>query len=234
MIDLKLSLTASAPPAMRFADGACTVDQVEAAGGYSIIYADPPWSYSDTNCNGGIGRQYKTLTPEEIAAIPVARLAARDALLFLWGTYPKLPEVLDLISAWGFEYKSIAFQWVKTRGRHEDGSDKAFLGLGRWTRGNTEPCLLGVRGKPTCAGKDVSQLIFTHEDEDELLVSPVTRHSAKPPETRPKIVRLAGDLPRLELFAREKDVAGKWDAWGNEVESDVRMVAGTAYAGTAL
>lgn len=218
---------------MTFDDNACTVDEIEAAGGYSIIYADPAWSYSDTTCSGGVGEQYDTMTPEQIASMPVARMAAKDAVLFLWGTYPKMPEVLELIPRWGFTYKSIAFQWIKTRGSnppsvtYPDGSGKPFLGLGRWTRGNTEPCLLAVRGKPHRISAGVSQLIWTLErgeaSPDELIVAPVGRHSAKPPEARDRIVQLMGELPRLELFAREK-VAG-WDVWGNEVKSDVRWSA---------
>lgn len=98
--------------------------------------------------------------------------------------------------------KSLAFQWVKT---YPKSTDKYFFGLGRWTRSNTEPCLLGIKGKPQRVSASVSQPI----------VSPVRRHSQKPDEAREKIVELMGDLPRLELFARQT-VPG-WDCWGNEV-----------------
>lgn len=228
-------------PEMRYAPGACTVDQVQEHGGYPIIYADPAWSYSDKTCTGGVGKEYVTMTPEQIRAMPVNRLAARDAVLFLWGTYPKMPEVLDLIPRWGFTFKSIAFQWIKTRGVYEDGSAKPFLGLGRWTRGNTEPCLLAVKGKPHRISAAVSQLIRTLEaaepNPDELLVAPVSRHSAKPAETRDKIVKLMGPLARLELFARAQREDGTlyrvgedapgWDGWGNECLSDVILEVGT-------
>lgn len=118
----------------------------------------------------------------------------------MWATYPKMQEALDLIEAWGFTYKSIAFQWVK-QNRSGNGF---FFGLGRWTRGNSEPCLIAVKGKPKRISASVGQLVF----------SPLRKHSQKPPEVRDKIVELMGDLPRIELFARE--TAPGWDAWGDE------------------
>ena len=114
--------------------------------------------------------------------------------------YPKMQEALDLIEAWGFKYKSIAFQWIK-QNRSGNGY---FFGLGRWTRGNTEPCLIAIKGKPKRISAGVGQLVF----------SPLRRHSQKPAEVRDKIVELMGDLPRIELFARE--AAPGWDVWGNE------------------
>lgn len=112
-----------------------------------------------------------------------------------------LKEGLKTIESWGFVYKSIGFQWVKLNSKNK----KPFFGLGRWTRGNTEPCLLAVKGKPKRINNSVSQLIF----------SPVRRHSEKPPETRDKIIELVGDLPKIELFARQE--VGGWDCWGDEV-----------------
>ena len=116
-------------------------------------------------------------------------------------------EALEVIKAWGFEYKTIAFQWVKT---YKSGFGE-FLGLGNWTRGNTEPCLLATKGKPHRINAGISQLIF----------SPLRKHSQKPPEARVKIKKLLGDLPAVELFAREKTPG--WDVWGNEVESDIKL-----------
>lgn len=194
-----------------------SVDQVRAAGGYSIILADPPWSYNDAGCRGAAEPHYATMDTRAIGDLPVGEIAAKDAVLFLWATYPKIADMLDLIPRWGFTFKSIAFQWLKTRGKQADGSDKPFFGLGRWTRGNTEPCFLAVRGKPARVSAGVSQII--HTLDEDLVVAPVGRHSAKPPEVRDRIVTLMGDLPRIELFARER-VDG-WDAWGNEIVSDV-------------
>lgn len=172
---------------------------------YNIIYADPPWSYSDKGCNGNADSHYQTMKIDDICKLPVntsgGGIAADDCVLFLWTTYPMMKEALRLIEAWGFTYKSIAFQWVK-----QNRSGKGyFFGLGRWTRGNTEPCLIAVKGKPKRISASVSQLVF----------SPLRRHSEKPDEVRDRIVELMGDLPRIELFAR--NTAPGWDSWGNEV-----------------
>lgn len=194
--------------------------QAAIPGGYSIILADPPWRYADRGCNGAAEKHYSTMSPEQVAQLPVAALAAPDCVLFMWGTYPQLPTVLATIEAWGFQYKTIAFQWIKTRGSHADGSGKEFLGLGQWTRGNSEPCFLAVRGKPKRVDKGVGQLIWTAKEDDELVIAPVGRHSAKPKEVRERIVKLLGDLPRIELFARE--VAPGWHAWGDEIGGAAR------------
>ena len=172
---------------------------------YNIIYADPPWSYSDSGCAGAAAAQYSTMKIDELKKLPVnpaggGGIAAEKCVLFMWATYPKMQEALDLIEAWGFTYKSIAFQWVK-QNRSGNGF---FFGLGRWTRGNSEPCLIAVKGKPKRISASVGQLVF----------SPLRKHSQKPPEVRDKIVELMGDLPRIELFARE--AAPGWDAWGDE------------------
>lgn len=183
---------------------------------YAIIYADPPWKYKDKSCDGACEKIYPTLGADQICELPIKQLAAKDSVLFMWATYPQLQEAFKVIEAWGFTYKTIAFQWIKLNRNVElnnfmistvaDILHKAcFFGLGRWTRGNTECCLLATKGKPKRIDNAVSQLIF----------SPLTRHSAKPPETRDKIVRLMGDNDRLELFAREH--AAGWDCWGNEV-----------------
>ena len=171
---------------------------------YNIIYADPPWSYSDKGCNGNADEHYQTMTITDICKMPVSDIADKNCIVFMWATYPMLKEAIKVIEAWGFTYKSIAFQWVK-QNRSGNGY---FFGLGRWTRGNTEPCLLAVKGKPKRISASVGQLIF----------SPLRQHSQKPDETRDKIVELMGDLPRIELFARQR--ADGWDAWGNEAPEE--------------
>jgi len=174
---------------------------------YSIIYADPPWKYEDNRCQGACERHYATLSNKRICELPVNKLAAENSVLFLWATYPMLKEAFEVIDSWGFTYKTIAFQWVKLN----KSGNGYFLGLGRWSRSNTEPCLLAVKGKPKRVSASVRQLI----------TSPLRRHSQKPDETRDRIVELVGDLPRLELFAREK-IDG-WDSWGNEVKNNIKL-----------
>lgn len=183
---------------------------------YQIIYADPPWSYSDKGCNGNCEAHYKTMRINDICKLPVRNITDTNCVLFLWTTYPMLKEAMLLIDAWGFEYKSIAFQWLKlnkSSGQQKSFfKEKYFFGLGRWTRGNTEPCLLAVKGKPKRVSASVHQIIE----------APVTRHSAKPPETREKIEKLLGSgLTKIELFARNR--AEGWDVWGNEVDSDITL-----------
>ena len=138
---------------------------------------------------------------DELCALPVETLAEKDCLLFLWATFPQLPEALRLIKAWGFTFKTVAFVWLKLNRK----SPTWFYGLGYWTRGNAEICLLAKRGHPKRYSKSVHQFI----------ISPVAEHSKKPDITREKIIALAGDLPRAELFARQKTPG--WDVWGNEL-----------------
>ena len=173
---------------------------------YSIIYADPPWRYS--------GRQYQsdnrpfkpteayypTMPTESINALPVKDKLTKDAFLFLWVTNSHIPEGLALIASWGFKYKTIAFVWLK---QYKNGS--YCVNYSPWTLPTTEVCLLGVKGHPRRESRQVRQLIEAER----------TKHSKKPDITRTLILDLCGDLPRIELFARQQ-VEG-WDCWGNEV-----------------
>ena len=168
---------------------------------YNIIYADPPWSYKDKKCNGACEFHYNTMNIKDICNLPIKEIADKDCVLFLWVTYPMLKESMQLIDSWGFKYKTIGFQRVK---QNKSGNG-FFFGLGRWTRGNTECCLIATKGKPKRVNNSVGQLI----------ISPLQEHSKKPNEAREKIVELMGNIPRIELFARQH--ADGWDCWGNEV-----------------
>lgn len=174
---------------------------------YQILYADCPWKYQDKlpAGHGGCEEHYPTMSLEDIMNLPIGDISAENSVLFLWTTFPFLKDSLRVIEAWGFNYKTIGFLWVK-RNKSDCGF---FFGLGRWSRGNAEPCLLATRGKPKRINNSISQLVF----------DPITRHSRKPIEVKYKIVELIGDLPRIELFAREK--TGGWDVWGNEVDNDI-------------
>lgn len=179
---------------------------------YREILADPPWRFKNWSMAELAKRgekwarrngrsPYDVMDTADICALPIREIAAKDCVLFLWATYPKLEDALAVMRAWGFTYKTVAFTWVK---KNPKGVGWKF-GLGYWTRGNPEICLLGTRGKPKRINKCVANLT----------ISPVRDHSRKPDEVREKIVSLMGDLPRIELFARER-IEG-WDAWGNEV-----------------
>ena len=171
---------------------------------YSIIYADPPWSYRDKALAGnrGAGCKYTVQSKTWIDNLPVASITNPNSILFLWVTMPKLNECWDLITNWGFEYKTVAFTWVKRNKK----TPSWFWGMGRWTRANAELCLLATKGKP----KRISASVHSIVD------SPIEEHSKKPDEVRDRIVELVGDLPRIELFARERHDG--WDAWGNELK----------------
>lgn len=183
---------------------------------YRIGYADPAWKYADA-CNAGqrgAEHKYTVTSTEDLCRLEVGRLFAADAALFIWATWPMLPDALRVMEAWGFRYSTCAFVWVKTT---KGGA--LHWGMGQSTRSNTEPCLLGIRGRLGRESGGVHQVIA----EPETIVAPVGAHSAKPTETRDRIVRLLGDRPRIELFARDR--APGWDAWGNQVPggSDVEI-----------
>ena len=169
---------------------------------FNIILADPAWSYNDKALAGNRGAccKYDVMSIEDIKNLEVGKIAADDCVLFLWCTYPKLNEVFDVIKAWGFVYKTVAFTWVK---KYRNGGN--FMGMGRWTRANAEVCLLATKGKPKRISASVRQIIESVPE----------RHSKKPNIVRDKIVELCGDLPRIELFARER--AEGWSAWGLEI-----------------
>jgi N6-adenosine-specific RNA methylase IME4 len=175
-----------------------------------VIVPDPPWPFETYSVQGrqrSPDRNYDTMTLDEIKALPVAALAADDCALFLWGVWPEHPGVLDVIAAWGFEFKTAAFVWVKTTKDAEaitlDG-DGLHWGIGFATRSNTEPCLLATRGRPLRLSADVHQVI----------VAPVAEHSEKPDEVYRRIERLYGG-PYLELFARQE--RDGWTTWGDEL-----------------
>lgn len=181
---------------------------------YKIIYADPPWSYNSTSKKGtsrGVAEKYyDTMTLQDIKDLPIKDIADDDSLLFMWITYPHLHELIDVLNAWGFTFKTVAFTWVKVY-KH---SRKPVLACGYWTRSNAEICVLATKGKdyPRRINAGVSQIIISEQ----------RKHSQKPDETRNKIVDLIGAIPRIELFARER-VEG-WDSWGNQIPKEMQKM----------
>jgi len=172
---------------------------------YQIIYADPPWRYG-----GGKGKNskkwgnslssYSCMKLSDICSLPIYKIADKDCALFMWVTMPMLQEGLEVLKAWGFKYKTTAFVWNKI---YANGNP--YCGMGYWTRSGTEICILGFKGKLQRKSTKVYQV----------LSAPVTKHSEKPIEIKKRIVSLCGDLPRIELFARQQ--TSGWDVWGNEV-----------------
>jgi site-specific DNA-methyltransferase (adenine-specific) len=176
---------------------------------YQIIYADPPWSYQNGSVpQGGVNAQYPTMKLEDIKKLPIAELADDTCVLMMWATFPQIQEALDVVKAWGFKYKTLGFSWLKT---NKDGSP--FFGIGYYAKSNQEVCLLAVKGKAHSLVKSNSVSSFVSTGR--------TKHSEKPQIFRDKIIELFGDIPRIELFARQKTEG--WDVWGNEVESDINL-----------
>jgi N6-adenosine-specific RNA methylase IME4 len=194
---------------------------------YAAILADPPWRFANwsdkgkdrcpdapTAFNNQPERHYKTMPLEKIMALPVRELAARDCALFLYAIDSMLPQAYDVGRSWGFEFKTVAFYWVKLRKEgSKRGADqiewdkKLFpIGTGYWTRPNPEQCLLFTRGEPRRRSTNVRKLI----------VAPRREHSRKPDETAERIEKLV-DGPYVELFART--ARDGWSAWGDQINS---------------
>lgn len=171
--------------------------------GYSVIFADPPWQYrAHRTAKPGqrvAEAHYTTMDATTLRTLPIADFAGKNAALFMWATMPCLPEALELMAAWNFTYKTVAFTWVKTRADGVPISN----GLGHYTRSNSELCLLGVRGSMPRKARNVSQVLMARRRE----------HSRKPDEQYDRIMRLFAG-PYLELFARQQWTG--WDVWGNQ------------------
>lgn len=179
---------------------------------YSIIYADPPWNYKDKReshkrLSGGASVHYKTMALEDIKKMPIPAISNDNCMLFLWATFPNLSEALEVIKAWGFQYKTLGFSWIKTNKKN----GKPFFGIGYYTKSNCEVCLIGVKGKPIKKSNFVSSVV----------ISPREGHSKKPDIIRENIVKLCGDISRIELFARSENKG--WDVWGNEVINSIKF-----------
>ena len=178
---------------------------------YDVILADPPWSFSVWNAKKSpkhVSHHYPEMSALDIQLLPIEDFSAENCALFLWTTWPNLDAGMITIDQWGFTYRTIAWVWVKA---NKSGMG-FFTGMGYYTRSNTEPCLLAVRGTMPVARHDIQALIY----------SPVREHSRKPDDQYRKIEALYPGMKYLELFARRKRPG--WDAWGNEVESDLEII----------
>jgi len=173
---------------------------------YQIIYADPPWSFNFQKRDlKNKDHLYPTMRAQDIIDLKVKDIADDDCILFLWIMNSEIPLALECIKFWGFEYKTVAFTWVKTT------KNTYHFGGGNWTRSNPELCLLAKKGNIKRQSASVRNLVIERLRE----------HSRKPDRIRIDIVELCGDIPRIELFARQKTEG--WDVWGNEVESDITL-----------
>jgi len=218
---------------------------------YEIILADPPWKYNSranhkTKFRGGADGHYDLMTTNAICQLPIQELAADNAILFLWATFPMLPDAFKVIEAWGFEYKTVAFLWVKENATQEQiqqyeyidlllrnrpsreplstgyplkalwGEGSPFFGVGYYTKSNPEVCLLATRCK-----KGGSVMKPERNDVSNLIIAPRRKHSQKPWEAHFRIEAMYPNTKKVELFARDKRHG--WNSWGNEIESDLSL-----------
>lgn len=185
---------------------------------FKLIYADPPWTYRDKAADGnrGAGFKYDTMTQQDICRLPVWDLADPDScLLAMWWVPTQPSEALEVVRAWGFRFMTMkGFTWHKTNKKKGNSA----IGMGHMTRANSEDCLFAVRGKlPERFDASICQHV----------TAPRMEHSAKPPEIRDLLVRLVGDVPRTELFARQQ-IDG-WHVWGNECDSSFDLTPGGVF-----
>jgi N6-adenosine-specific RNA methylase IME4 len=181
-------------------------------GPYGCILADPAWPWrtfagKDTVPHRTEDAPYKPMPMEEMLALPVADVAAKDCVLIMWVIGSHLDQAIELGRAWGFEYKTDVFVWVKI-GKNDPAVRP--ISFGKWSRKQTEYALLFSRGRPSRVEPNVRQLF---ETDDHVIHAPRRQHSRKPDEQYERIERLAAG-PYLEMFARQRRVG--WDAWGDE------------------
>jgi len=196
-------------------------------GKYSIIYADPAWKFGSRLANGNdkngivnlkqvkIGDNYTVMTTKEICELPIKEIADDDCALFIWTTDAHLEDCMKVINAWGFKYKTVAFTWLK---KEKSGVQSCYIGY--WTTKCGEICLLATKGNMSkhLKKRNVRQLVEATRG----------KHSEKPNEVRKRIVEMFGDIPKVELFARQNFEG--WDAWGNEVSNSIELNAGNNYS----
>lgn len=179
---------------------------------YKLIYADPPWQYRDKASSGdrGASHKYPVMNILDLQRLPVWDLADENCLLAMWWVAPMPLEAIKLVESWGFRLMTMkGFTWHKIHAK----SGKSCMGMGHLTRGNTEDILFAVKGK---LPKRVNAGIIQH------VTAPRGRHSEKPDIFRQLLTELVGDVPKIELFCRDKKIG--WDTWGNECACDVHCV----------
>jgi N6-adenosine-specific RNA methylase IME4 len=176
---------------------------------YEILYADPPWDYNGKlqHANGkkpvaSAIDHYNTMKLDDLIKLNVNGVAAPNSLLFMWSSSPHLPQAIDLMKAWGFQYKTIAFVWYKEK-----------TNPGYYTMSECEICIVGKKGNiPSPRGaRNIRQFLSKLRG----------KHSEKPSEIRERIEKMFPTQKKLELFAREKKDG--WDVFGNEVAESITI-----------
>ena len=168
---------------------------------YNILLVDPPYEYKRTAHKCGTGRQYQTMTLEELSALPISGAAAEDAVLIVWKTYHMIDTVSRLYTSWGVEVTTVFCDWIKV-----DRAGNPLYGQSSYTKPCSEFALLGMRGSMHVKSSEsvVNSVLFSRP----------RGHSRKPHVVRDMIVKLFGDFPRIEFFSRH--CPPDWDGWGNQ------------------
>lgn len=209
---------------------------------FDLIYADPPWNWKARSPKGedrSAKNHYPVMSLEDIKALPVSSIAGDPSVLVMWVIDPMLPQALEVAAAWGFKYATVGLYWIKTNRRAPILFEESilrfetveilkyrrksffFTGLGYYTRANPEQAWIFTREKNPKLKIRGGGLKVKDHGVPRLLVAPVSRHSQKPEEARVRLERLFGEVSRVELFARSRRPG--WEAWGNEVESSIKL-----------
>lgn len=192
------------------------------AGPYNIVYADCPWQFNNINTGGsmisGAANKYPVMNVKDIMALPIQNITAHDCVLFSWWVGSQPDEAKAVMKAWGFRLITMTgFVWVK-----ETVNGKPDFGMGTWTRAGAECCAIAVKGKPKRASGSVRSVFIDDADIIEIAIkAKKEEHSKKPDIFRDLILQLCGDVPRIELFARQK--TNGWHVFGNEVENSIQL-----------
>lgn len=175
---------------------------------FKIIYIDPPWSYN-RKVGQGVIKDYNSMANEDIYKLPISRLADDDCALICWLTFPKIAEGVKAIQSWGFEIKTVFATWIKLNSKNM----QPFFGVGSYTKSNCEFCLLATKG-------NMHKYVKTNSISS-VVMAPREKHSKKPDVVRKMITDLFGELPRVELFARQRHDG--WTCLGDELSGkDIR------------
>lgn len=178
---------------------------------YELIYADPPWQFKSVKTGGsmksGAANQYDVMSIGEIKKLPVPDLTDKDCLLVMWWVGSQPQEALDLTKHWGFKVKNMnGFVWNKLT-----KNGLPHFGMGYYTRAGSESALIAIKGKPQICDHSIRAVRSAQ----------TLAHSEKPHQFRDDCVKLAGNVKRLEMFARTNPKG--WDVFGNQCDASIKI-----------
>jgi len=178
---------------------------------YQLIYADPPWQFSNKktggSMNSGAAKQYRVTGIEDLKRLDVESIADINCVLVMWWVGAMPQEALDLVRSWGFTVKNMnGIIWRKLTKKN-----KRYFGMGFYTRAGSESAIIATRGKIKVRNRSIRAV----------QTKAIMAHSEKPDHFRKLCVELVGDVPRLEMFARQKFEG--WDVFGDQAENSIHI-----------